>query len=186
MLNERGSIRTRTLRFHEYGAPSDVLRLEETELPNPGAKRIRVRVHACGLNPADWALCRGLFAGKLPRGVGLDVSGTVDTVGEGVEDVVAGDEVLGPADFAGAPIEGASDFAVLHSWTHRPAGLDPTQAAALPLAVETAFRNLEILRVSAGQTILIHGAGYSRRICRCSDGADAWCSCTRYRWRDIC
>ncbi len=159
MPNERGSIRTRTLRFHDYGEPSDVLRLEETELSGPGAKRISVRVHACGLNPADWALCRGLFGGKLPRGVGLDVSGTVDAVGEGVEDVVPGDEVLGPADFAGAPVAGASDFAILHYWTHRPTGLDPTQAAALPLAVETAFRNLEILRVSAGQTILIHGAG---------------------------
>jgi len=136
-----------------------VLRLDETELPSPGAKRIRVRVHACGLNPADWALCRGLFAGNLPRGIGLDVSGTVDAVGEGVQDVAVGDEVLGPADFAGAPVAGASDFAILNYWTHRPSGLDPFQAAALPLAVETAFRNIEILRVGAGHTILIHGAG---------------------------
>jgi len=72
-----------------------------------------VRVHACGLNPADWALCRGLFAGNLPRGIGLDVSGTINAVGEGVEDAALGDEVLGPADFAGAPVAGASDFAIL-------------------------------------------------------------------------
>jgi NADPH:quinone reductase-like Zn-dependent oxidoreductase len=156
---ETRSVRTRTIRFHDYGEPSDVLRLEETELPGPGAKRIRVRVHACGLNPADWALCRGLFPGNLPRGIGLDVSGTVDAAGEGVQDVAVGDEVLGPADFAGAPVAGASDFAILNYWTHRPYGLDPVQAAALPLAVETAFRNIEILRVGAGHTILIHGAG---------------------------
>ena len=156
---ETGSVKTRTIRFHNYGEPADVLRLEEAELGGPGAKRIRVRVHACGLNPADWALCRGLFAGNLPRGIGLDISGTVDAVGEGVEDVAVGDEVLGPADFAGAPVAGASDFAILHSWTHRPSGLNPVEAAALPLAVETAFRNLEILRVGAGQTILVHGAG---------------------------
>ena len=152
-------VRIRTIRFHGYGEPSDVLRLEETELGGPGAKRIRVRVRACGLNPADWALCRGLFAGNLPRGIGLDVSGTVDAVGEGADDVAVGDEVLGPADFAGARVAGASDFAILSYWTHRPAGLDPVQAAALPLATETAFRNLELLQVSAGQTILIHGAG---------------------------
>ncbi len=152
-------IEMRTVRFHSYGEPSDVLQLEETEVPRAGRKRIRVRVHACGLNPADWALCRGLFAGTLPRGIGLDVSGTVDDVGEGVEDVAVGDEVLGAADFAGAPVAGASDFAILNYWTVRPAGLDPIQAAALPLAVETAFRNIEILRVSAGHTILIHGAG---------------------------
>ncbi len=156
---ETGSVRTRTIRFHDYGEPSDVLRLEKTELPGPGAKRIRLRVHACGLNPADWALCRGLFPGNLPRGLGLDVSGTVDAVGDGINDVAVGDEVLGAVDFAGAPVAGASDFAILHYWTHRPGGLDPVQAAALPLAVETAFRNIEILRVAAGHTILIHGAG---------------------------
>ena len=156
---ETRSVRTRTLRFHGYGEPSDVLRLEETELPGPGAKRIRVRVHACGLNPADWALCRGLFAGNLPRGVGLEVSGTVDAVGEDVPDVAVGDEVLGPADFAGAPVAGASNFAILHSWTHRPSGLDPVQAAALPMAVETAFRSLENLGLKAEHTVLINGAG---------------------------
>ena len=156
---ETGPVRTRTIRFHGYGEPSDVLRLEETELPSPGAKRIRVRVHACGLNPADWALCRGLFAGNLPRGIGLDVSGTVDALGEDVQDVAVGDEVLGPADFAGAPVAGASDYSILNYWTRRPFGLDPIQAAALPLAVETATRSIDNLRVGAGQTILIHGAG---------------------------
>src|SRR5271166_3877748 len=98
-IPETNSIKTRTVRFHSYGEPSDVLRLEETELAGPSPNRIRVRVHACGLNPADWALCRGLFAGNLPRGIGLDVSGTVDAAGEGVQDVSIGDEVLGAADF---------------------------------------------------------------------------------------
>jgi NADPH:quinone reductase-like Zn-dependent oxidoreductase len=110
---ETRSVKTRTIRFHGYGEPLDVLRLEETELAGPGAKRVRVRVHACGLNPADWALCRGLFAGNLPRGIGLDVSGTVDAVGDGVQDVAVGDEVLGAVDFAGAPVAGASDLAIL-------------------------------------------------------------------------
>jgi NADPH:quinone reductase-like Zn-dependent oxidoreductase len=78
-------IKTRTVRFHSYGEPSDVLRMEETMVPAPSSNRIRVRVIACGVNPADWALCRGLFAGNLPRGIGLEVSGTVDAVGDGVQ-----------------------------------------------------------------------------------------------------
>ena len=57
----------RTLRFHEFGEPADVLRLETADAPDPRAGHIRVRVEACGLNPADWALCRGLFPGDLPQ-----------------------------------------------------------------------------------------------------------------------
>ena len=68
----------RTLRFHDYGVPADVLRLEDTVPPHPGPGQTRVAVQACGLTPADWALCGGLFAGDLPRGIGLEVAGTVD------------------------------------------------------------------------------------------------------------
>ncbi len=149
----------RTLRFHAYGEPADVLRLEEAAIPTPGPGRIRVRVHGCGLNPADWALCRGLFAGDLPRGVGLDVSGVVDVVGEGVGDVGVGDLVLGPADYAGCASAGASDRAILTHWAPVPPGLDLTEAAALPMVVETAFRYIAWLGVKADQTILVNGGG---------------------------
>ena len=149
----------KTLRFHHYGEPADVLRLEDAAVPKPGADRIRVRVAACGLNPADWALCRGLFAANLPRGVGLDVSGIVDAVGEGVADVRIGDRVLGTADYAGCETAGAGDSAILDHWAHVPTGLDLVEAAALPMAVETASRSLAWLGVSAGQTLMVHGAG---------------------------
>src|SRR5579875_2731830 len=149
----------RTVRFHRYGEPGDVLRLEEAPVPSPGPGRIRVVVHACGLAPADWALCRGLFAGPLPRGIGIDVSGTVDAVGAGVTDVAVGDAVFGTADWAGYPAAGASDRAVMDHWTPVPTGLDPIQAAAIPMALETAYRSLMQLGVSAGQIVLVHGAG---------------------------
>jgi NADPH:quinone reductase-like Zn-dependent oxidoreductase len=149
----------RAIRFHEYGEPTDVLRMEQVAIPSPGPGRIRVQVHACGLNPADWALCRGLFAGNLPRGIGLDVSGIVDEVGEGVTDVAIGDALLGSADYAGAPIASASDRAIMDHWARIPAGLDFVQAAALPLTVETAYRSLEYLGVKSGHTLLVNGAG---------------------------
>ena len=152
-------IETRTVRFHRYGEPADVLQLDETLLPGPGPNRIRARVHACGLNPADWALCRGLFAGSLPRGIGLEVSGTVDAVGDGVQDVAVGDPVFGPVDFVSPASAGASDVAILQHWTRTPTGLDPIEAAALPMAVATAFGSLDCLGVGAEHTVLIHGAG---------------------------
>ena len=149
----------KTLRFREYGEPADVLHLEEAAAPSPRAGQIGVRVHACGLNPADWYLCRGLFADDLPRGVGLDVSGTVEALGEGVTDVRVGDRVLGVPDYQGFPSAGASDEAVLAVWTPVPQGLDLVEAAALPMAVETACRCLDILAVKAGRTLLVYGAG---------------------------
>ncbi|HEY1915427.1 MAG TPA: NADP-dependent oxidoreductase [Streptosporangiaceae bacterium] len=154
-----GSGTTRTVRFHEYGEPGDVLHLEETAVPAPGPGRIRIVVAACGLTPADWALCRGLFAGKLPRGIGIDVSGTVEALGEGVDDVAVGDLVFGTADWRDAPIAGASDRAIMDHWFPRPAGLEPAPAAALPMALETAYASLAQLGLSTGRTLLIHGAG---------------------------
>jgi NADPH:quinone reductase-like Zn-dependent oxidoreductase len=149
----------RTVRFHAYGEPADVLHLETAPVPEPGPGRVRVVVHACGLAPADWALCRGLFAGPLPRGIGCDVSGTVDAVGEGVTGVAAGDLVFGTADWAGCPSAGAADRAIMDHWFAVPAGLDLTQAAALPMALDTAYWHLTRLGLAAGQTILVNGAG---------------------------
>ena len=149
----------RTLRFHEYGEPASVLRLDRIDVPSPPAGRIRAVVHACGLNPADWALCRGLFPGILPRGIGLEVSGIVDALGEGVTDVAKGDRVVGTADFAGGTSAGASDRAIMDHWAKVPAGLDLVQVAAVPTVSMTAFGGLEALRVTAGQVVLIHGAG---------------------------
>lgn len=147
-----------TLRFHDHGKPADVLRLEEAEPPRPGPGQIRVAVQACGLTPADWALCGGLFAGDLPRGIGLEVAGTVDALGAGVRGAEVGDAVFGPVPYHG-PTAGASEFALLDTWFLRPPGLDPVAAAALPMATETAYRGIGALGIREGTTVLVHGAG---------------------------
>ncbi|QWT20159.1 NADP-dependent oxidoreductase [Bacillus sp. NP157] len=149
----------RALRFHAYGEPADVLILEEAAVPVPGPGHVAVEVHVCGLNPADWALCRGLQAGGLPRGVGLDVSGTVIAVGDGVTGVALGDAVYGPAEFRHYPSAGAADVAVLNHWERLPSGLSHVDAAALPMVVETAARYLTWSGAKAGQSLLVHGAG---------------------------
>ncbi|MET9260657.1 NADP-dependent oxidoreductase [Amycolatopsis sp. NPDC004079] len=148
----------RTLRFPEHGPAAEVLRVEDAAAPDPGPGQIRVSVQACGLNPADWALCEGLFAGDLPRGIGLEVSGTVDALGEGVTGVEIGDPVFGCAPFTG-PTAGASELALLDSWFARPDGLDAVHAAALPMAIGTAYAALDALGVGSGSTLLVHGAG---------------------------
>ncbi len=149
----------RALRLHTYGEAAEVLRLEEAPVPSPKPGQIRVRVAACGLNPADWALCKGLFPHDLPRGIGLDVSGVVDALGEGVAGVSLGEAVFGPANYTDYASAGAADHAILDHWSPVPPGLDMIHAASLTMAVETAFRSLGWLGVASGQTLLVNGAG---------------------------
>ena len=139
--------------------PQRCCELTAVPIPKPKADRIRVRVHACALNPADWAVCQGFLPVPAPRGIGFDVSGTVDAVGEGVTGVNVGDLVFGVPDYIGYPTGGASDFAILTVWVPVPEGLDLVEAAALPMAVETATRSLDLLGLASGQTILINGGG---------------------------
>jgi NADPH:quinone reductase-like Zn-dependent oxidoreductase len=149
----------RALCLREYGEPVDVLHIENIPVPKPGAGRVRVRVHACAVNPADLALCRGFFRMEPPRGIGLDVSGTADAVGEGVTGVRIGDQVFGVPDFRGYPSAGAAEYAILGVFVPVPRGLDLDHAAALPMAIETSVRALDLLGLKANQTILINGGG---------------------------
>ena len=57
----------RTVRFREYGEPADVLRLETAPVPEPGPGRIRVAVHACGVNFPDLLIIQDLYQFKPPR-----------------------------------------------------------------------------------------------------------------------
>ena len=145
--------------LREYGEPLDVLQEERIEVADPSAERVRVRVTAVGLNPADWEICRGFMARELPRGVGYDVAGTVDAIGAGVDDVAVGDLVFGTADFLGQSSAGVAELAILDSWYRVPERLDPVDAAVLPMAVQTATWTLDALGVSSGDTLLVNGAG---------------------------
>ena len=158
-MADQATATMRTLHVRDYGEPADVLHLEEVTIPSPKADRIRVRVHACALNPADWAVCKGFLPAPPPRGIGFDVSGTVDAVGEGVKGVNIGDLVFGVPDYMGYPTAGASDYAILAVWLPVPKGLDLVEAAALPMAVETATRSLDLLGLTSDQTILVNGGG---------------------------
>lgn len=142
-----------------YGKPLDVLHLEDVAVPDPGAGEIRVRVHACALNPADWVVCEGFLPGPPPKGIGFDVSGVVDALGEGVTNVKVGDLVFGVPDYLNYTTGGAAEFAILKVFLPIPEGLDMIEAAALPMATETAARTIDLLPLSAGQTVMINGGG---------------------------
>ncbi len=140
----------------EFGGPG-VLHVADRELPEPGAGQVRVRVRAAGVNGIDGTIRSGaaqqMFPTQLPAVLGLEIAGTVDGVGPGVEGLAAGDDVLGFADGGGY-----AEYALATTVAPKPAGLEWAAAAALPVAAETALRVLRLLEVTQGDTLLIHGA----------------------------
>ena len=138
------------------------------ELPTPtaAAGTVLIKVKAAGLNPVDNGIAAGMMAGMLPHEyplvLGRDAAGVVEAVGEGVEGVGVGDEVLGHVLLA-PPIQAGTlaEYATLPAATvvQKPAGLDFVTAAALPLAGAAAVQAIDAVDPQAGQTVLVNGAG---------------------------
>ena len=138
-----------------------MLRLVEVDRPEPGLSEILVRVHAAGLNPADWKhRAHSIFLGPPPFVLGWDVSGVVESTGFGVTLFKPGDEVFGMLPFprgAGSHAEYVTGPA--RAFATKPGSLSHVQAAALPLAALTAWQALaDTARLSAGERVLIHAA----------------------------
>ena len=142
----------RAVAFSAFGGP-EVLEIIDAPVPDPGPGQIRLAVRAAGVNGYDWKLRRGMMGGKPPKRVGLEAAGVVDALGAEVVDVAVGDRVFGFT-IGGA----AADYTRSAHYALIPDGLDFAAAAALPVAVETAYRVLDLVDVGAGTTVLINGA----------------------------
>ncbi|WP_442679460.1 NADP-dependent oxidoreductase [Sphingomonas sp. ASY06-1R] len=149
----------RAVRIYQYGGP-DVLKYED-DVPEPeiGADTVLIRSIATSVNPIDWKVRSGArqkdFPLTLPAILGKDVSGVVTAVGRDVRDFKPGDAVIAMANATYAEI-----VAVPAAWvTHRPDGLDPIDAAALPLVALTGDQLVRrATQAAPGQTILVSGA----------------------------
>lgn len=144
----------------EFGGP-EVMKVAEVERPKPLSGEVLVRVKAAGVNPVDVAVRAGAFPllGEPPFTVGWDVSGVVEEAGPGARYRV-GEEVYGMPFFpraAGAYAEYVA--APSRQLARKPASLDHTEAAALPLAALTAWQGLvDLAKVGEGDRVLVHRA----------------------------
>jgi len=148
----------KAIQIHAFGGP-EVLKLENVPRPEPGAGQVLVRVHAAGVNPADWKLREGKFGQiHFPAIMGIDFSGDVEALGPNVTEFRVGESVFGiVADESGSYAEYA--LAPLSQIVEKPAGLNHVQAAAIPVPAMTAWQALfDEARLRAGQKILIHAA----------------------------
>jgi NADPH:quinone reductase-like Zn-dependent oxidoreductase len=142
----------RAIQYRRFGGP-EVLELVEMPDPHPGSGQVRIAVRAVGVNPIDWKMRSGMMGGDLPQTTGREAAGVVDALGDGIEDVAPGDRVFGFVTGAGA-----AELAVLTDYAPIPGSLDFAGAAALPVAVETATRTLDLLGVGHDTIVLINGA----------------------------
>ncbi|MEU3092397.1 NADP-dependent oxidoreductase [Streptomyces massasporeus] len=142
------------------GGP-EVLKEVQIERPVPKPNEVLVRVRAAGVNPTDWKhRATGGFLGRPPFVLGWDVSGVVEAVGIGVVAFVPGDEVFGMLPYPyGHGSHAEYVIAPVRALTRKPAGVDHTQAGALPLVSLTAWQALtEHAVLQPGQRVLIHAA----------------------------
>jgi NADPH:quinone reductase-like Zn-dependent oxidoreductase len=149
--------------FHEYGDP-DVLRYEDVATPEPGAGQVRVRVAATTFNGVDGNIRAGFMQGPMPLTLphvpGLDVAGTVDALGDGVDRFAVGDRVVGFLPFVVAGAAAEYVVAAADALSAAPTSIPLADSAALPLVGLTAWQALfEHAKLTAGQRILIVGAG---------------------------
>jgi NADPH:quinone reductase-like Zn-dependent oxidoreductase len=135
-----------------------VFEIQNRPEPSLAPGRVLVRVRAAGINFADLMARQGLYpdAPDLPSVLGYEVAGDVEAVGEGVEDIKAGDRVMAACRFGGyAEIVSARDRDVIplpDDWSYE-------EGAALPIVYGTAYAGLVSFGgLRAGERVLIQAA----------------------------
>jgi len=155
----------KAVRMHDYG-DAGVLQVDEVPRPEASSGQVVIRVQAAGVNPVDWKTREGMLRKwginlDLPYALGLEVAGTIASVGDGAERFTPGDAV-----YAFLPLRTGGGYAeyvaVNESFVAaKPKSIDAVHAAGVPLAATTAWQALvDAAKIHAGQTVLIHaGAG---------------------------
>ncbi|NOW95920.1 zinc-dependent alcohol dehydrogenase family protein [Mucilaginibacter sp. SG564] len=150
----------KALILNNYGAGLD---LQELDKPVAAKGEVLIKIKSSGLNPLDIKIMAGQAGHaqtKLPAVLGIDVSGIVEAVGEGVTRFKAGDEVYGMiGGIAGNQGSLAEYVAADENFLAlKPKNLSFHDAAAVPLIFITACEAIvDRANIHEGQKILIHG-----------------------------
>jgi len=142
-------------RMYEPGPP-EVMRWEDLDLGEPGPGMVLIRHTAIGLNYIDTYHRSGLYPLPLPSRLGVEAAGVVESVGEGVSNLQAGDRVAyagGLGSYAEASIMPASRLVQLPE-----AVSEELAAASLLKGLTAAYLLTRTFPVTAGQDILVHAA----------------------------
>lgn len=144
-----------------YGGPENLTTVER-EVPPPGPGQVTIAVEAAGVNPIDVKLYSGAFGAdpkRLPRPLGLEVSGIITATGEQAVGpagpLAVGDEVMAYPVSGGYATELTAKASVV---LPKPKEISWDTAAGLLLAGSTAVHALTRLALDKGRTLVVHGA----------------------------
>ncbi len=145
----------RAITVTEPGGPEN-LSWDEVDTPTPAPGEVLVKTVAVGVNRADLLQRQGHY--PPPKGIseimGLEASGTIAALGEGVSQWKEGDEVV--ALLAGGAY--AEYFVVPATQCVRPPeGVDLVTAAGLVEVAATVVSNMDEVQLAQGETFLVHG-----------------------------
>jgi NADPH:quinone reductase-like Zn-dependent oxidoreductase len=150
----------KAIQANNYGA-EDQLKLVDIPQPTPGKNQVLVRIFGTTYNPIDSKLLSGkmreTFPIHFPFIPGGDFCGVVESVGEGVPQFRAGDEVWGYVRGGGSYAEYIAADA--DKVGPKPQTVTPLEAASLALVGQTALQMIDRAGIQPSQTVLIQGAG---------------------------
>jgi NADPH:quinone reductase-like Zn-dependent oxidoreductase len=151
---------SKMIRLHRFGG-NEVLQVDDLERSQPDAGQVLISVRAASVNPVDFKIRSGRYPAvkddRLPYALGRDVSGVVERLGAQTNRFKKGDEVFGMVGICGGgyAAQALLDEAAI---AKKPEELDHAQAAAIPLAGQTAWQGLfRHGRLQPDQSVLIHG-----------------------------
>ena len=139
----------------EYGQP---LSMQEIEKPRPGPGQVLLRHHAVGINFGDLLLIEGSYQEKppLPFTLGMEICGTVEALGEGVNGLAVGQRVATYAGFGGLAEYGCFDARIC---VPVPDNMSSEDAAAFLIAYGTSHVALDYkAHLKEGERLLVLGA----------------------------
>lgn len=154
----------KVVEFNQVGGP-EVLSVVERDMPTPSENEVVVQVKVAGLNRAEQMFFRGqyLFQPAFPSSVGLEASGVIHSISEGVTDFEVGEEVcltpnIKPTEYG---FLGEYVKAPISAVIKKPQGISFDQAAAVWMTYGTAYGSLVFrggLEKGKGQTVLVSAA----------------------------
>jgi NADPH:quinone reductase-like Zn-dependent oxidoreductase len=149
----------RAVRFDHYG-DTDVLYLADVEKPEPAPGEVIVEVRAAGINPGEISIRSGAlesrFPATFPSGEGSDLAGVVSAVGDGVDGVAVGDEVLGWSDRRSSHADYVS--VPVGQLIPKPPAMSWEVAGSLYVVGVTAYAAVRAVRAEPEDTVAVSAA----------------------------